>query len=205
MALRIAMMGVDLGKLLAVFGSRSASALAAALQPLEEVAEEIAEDDPEEAREFRDQCTAILGRALNEGIPFEGLEREEQIHWEVARALVESVQTPSRTDAVDYHYVAWETLWLAVNPRLTPSARELLDALVHKGRPLFGRAFERGTLIYGYMTGAEVESLREGLVQTYRQSPPPFSPDEQQALPDQLIGWLAEAAGRGEDLWFYMI
>src|SRR5262245_3431684 len=136
MSVRPHIYGFDLGRFQRLFGSGDRAALEACSARLDGIAEDIAREEPEEAEEYREEARAILLRAIEQGVPFPGLEVEGTTHMDVASALAGYQQALFAAGSSGWKMQAFWRLEREYGERLG-AAREILGFLTG-GRPLFG-------------------------------------------------------------------
>jgi hypothetical protein len=198
MSVRPYIYGFNLCQFQRLFGSGDQEALEACSARLDEVAEDIAREEPEEAEEYREEARAILLRAIEEGIPFPGLEVEGPIHMDVAAVLAAYQQTRFATGSNGWKMQAFGRLKMDYGERLAPP-QDLLGLLI-VGRPLFGgRAEADGH--YAFLDAGELGQLLSALRGLQQRCPELTGRGYLDGFVDTLLGWLAGVASRGQDLW----
>lgn len=156
------------------------------------------------------EVSAVLTQAVMQGAPFPGLTLERVEHVGAAAILSSFRQSHLATDSVFYTYSDLYGFRERCRDWMTPESLETLSLLCD-GRPLFGSGFEDPSMLYGYLSDAEVKSILAELPEI--SEPDTWdSPDwdnlDIEVLDDEFArdfrGWLSELSQTGLDLWLVL-
>jgi hypothetical protein len=106
----------------------------------------------------------IARRAVNEGVPFPGLDRENESHVAAADAIAQAVtgkagqEDPAMTAGYEIKSFYWLDLMEAAGPKASQDDLRLLET-VYAGKPLFGRQPAETEIGYGFFTTEETRAL----------------------------------------------
>ena len=197
MSLRIELAGFKLDKMMKLFGSGDAKALKAVTDRADKLLDGDFDDEDEEREEFRQQFHAAAQRAINEGIPFAGLKKEDQHHVDLAALLAQYGQklTGLNSSGWKMQYV-FPDFRKAYGRRISNPAKTLWNYL-EEGRPLFGKKIDTGWGYYSYLSLEEVRTLHQALESL------PKDPTGVEHFLSDMIGWLKQIQDKKLDLWLY--
>jgi hypothetical protein len=200
MSLRPYFNGFDRQKMLDLFGSGSRTAKDSAFVIIGGM---LTGDDPE-ILEGRRKCSAVITEAIDRGVPFPGLDGEDESHVCAAAALAEMGQSFFRPDPNDDSWkISLMEVLLAQNEGRFDSKTHELLSFIRDGRPLFGKRIDTGWSYYAWLTSAEVRELAAGIRKAQEVYPGLADPGYFDGFLLALLGWLDKITERNMDLWLY--
>jgi len=114
------------------------------------------------------EVVAIVARARREGLPFQGLDREQSGHFDAAKAMATSSQPLVSLDTDWYSALSFSAL-----RDKCPELREPGFEILASGRPWFGQRFNPLLgIYYGVVGAAELLRIGEGARRVLDRSPP---------------------------------
>jgi hypothetical protein len=197
MSLRPIIYGFDLPKLQALFGSGDPALIAAIESAFERRA---AQNTSHYTDAFRRVFRDALRTAVNQGVPFPGLEAEKEPHVELAYLMAGHGQELVGLDSDYWNHAGFFDVWEeGITKRSDPD--EDLFGLVFFGRPLLGEQFDTSWNYYGYLSRDEVQRLRVSL-RPVDDEDEPLSELACELVSD-LGRWCDELLAANKDLWCY--
>jgi hypothetical protein len=200
MSLRPYFNGFDYQQMVHLFGSSNRTARDSALA---EIGGLLKGDDPESVA-MRGGCCAVITEAIDRGVPFPGLDAEDETHVYAALALAQTGQSFFRPDPEDdsWKISLMEDLLAQSETRLDSRTYQLLS-FIRDGRPLFGKRIASSWSYYAYLTCAEVCELSGGIQKSQGAYPGLADPSYFGGFLLALLGWLDKIAQSRRDLWLF--
>lgn len=202
MSLRPEIFGFNLSQMRSHFGSKNEAIIQHIVSRVEPVAQDIEEEDEEEAARYRANVSETARAIIMDGAPVKGLESEEDIHFDIAQALVTYEQKPVGVGSNIWKMNAFWDFQPKYGKRLGGEAESLLGHLI-SGRPMFGRAMKIDWSYYSYLTNAEVKTLLAALRKLQQEEPSLVGKAYLSGFVDTLIGWLEKIDSQEMDLFLY--
>lgn len=205
MSVRVEISGFNLSQMMSLAGSRDQELL----KKLSLYTQERSFWEPDDELDAEEQDTdpiLIVERVVSIGVPFAVLDVETPNYVDVAEILSGFEQKHLGTDS---NIWGARSLWQLAQSPPYPDAAPLLEYIA-AGRPVFGRRIEASPWSYGYLSNAEVRTLRKYLPEPapYEVGPPVSEKAtgfveclEHNDFPACLASWLKAIDEANLDLW----
>jgi len=197
MSLRPQIYGFCLKDVQSIFASNDEAVLQKIYNIYEKILGELLFDEPDETKELKKQGREIIRRAVMQGVPFEDLKCEREVHTFAAEAVVRSIEIKPVGDTNDWSMQAFWDLRAEYGTKVSRDALNLFD-IFYDGRPFFGKKIDSGWSYYGHLTLEEVNRLSTALDSLGDSG----VPDDLKVFVAELTDWLEGIASANLDLWF---
>lgn len=197
MSMRPEIYGFDLTAVQAIFGSGNKDAFEKINASYQERMSERFCDEPDELDKYSQRGEAIIYQSIMEGIPFDDLDCEQEVHVYAANEIVQFTDPKLAGDTTDWHMEVFWNLRADCVDKLTPDIVGLLD-IFEEGLPFFGKKLDTAWSYYGYLNNGEVQKLFAEIEKLSDLKPS----DYLDGFLLDFLDWLDGIFSQNMDLWF---
>jgi len=191
LSLRPEISGFSLTALRRLAGSRDSGLVRRLTSRLDELIET---DDPD----FKQHVGKIVEQAVMKGIPFPGLDVEEDPHVMAVQLLALEGQEHLPTGSNIWKHGIFDELLDGTEEQFGPETTRLLRYFI-EGRPLLGKQIASSWSHYAWLETREVKALHGGLANFLEDNSDPTG----EGFLEEFQSWLASIHEAGRDLWLF--